>query len=384
MVLKIQLDGKKLTLTGAGSPLITFIDGVKKRLTKGITFVNGQKKVLWDVNSLKIEYIPNLYALSGNKSVGMVFVNKNNLVLSSSDEKIIKYNIANITSPRVESSVAWGNVCGFSLPDSTDDNLVFYADLYFAKTFNQLNINPNNCNISVSNTRTNSVARNAMGIIGGNWLSWAFFSTSYINFHINDTTAAAYGYIYKTGSVSVSNFVGPFLAKINSNTFVGTQPYANTAKDALSVYTATELQPRITGYSYDDVMVDTNGYIACAGPAGFGLYSSRFEVIRRINPTGQNRSCGLVGKIRDFYYVVDFPISNSASDKKVYLLIFNSDTGSLFEKKELSLPQITDWTYAKKPRYIVNTMPQVSKNGMLGFVWTASRENTVFVRIQGY
>lgn len=394
MVLKINLNGKKVPITGVGRPLITFINGEKKRLTRGITFVNGQKKVLWDIHSLQIDYLTGMYQLSGNKELYPVFVNDTKLVLSTSDSNIIKYNIENISNPSVESTVMLGQVCGISLPDSTNFDLVYYAVVNNSKApiryaVQQINIKIATCEITASNTISFSNIPGQGGLLGTDkWLGWKFTnSANVLTFYLNDTEA--YNYSYNPSStISVPAAIGPFLSKRDPVIFVGTKPSATVGASAIAVYSATGVQERVSGVDYTNVMAESNGNIVAAGRSGFGLYDQRFDLIKQVPITSANRSCSLVGRIRDYYYVVEAPIKEEATDKKVYLRIFDAATGELFEQHTLNLPEITNWSYVKE-NLIMRTIPQISKTGSLVFVWVpggtaTAGQNTVVVRIQGY
>lgn len=388
MVLKINLNGKKVPITSVGRPLITFINGEKKRLTRGITFVNGQKKVLWDIHSLQIDYLTGMYQLSGYKELYPVFVNSTNLVLSTADSNIIKYNIENVSSPAVESTVKLGRVCGFSLPDSTDSNLVYFA--YVSSTpyaTQQININPTTCAISASNTVSFTATPGQGGLLGtNNWLGWKFMNAAkLVYFYLNETKV--YDYVYYSGSGSVSGGNGPFLAKRDATTFVGTKPTVNQGY-SIATYNATELQERISGVDYRDIMVDSNGNIAAAGRSGFGLYNQTFDTIKQVPLTGENRTSALLGRIRNYFYVVEYATKETTADKNTYLRIFDANTGELFEQHTLDLPAVSSWSSVKENN-LLRTMPQLSKTGALAFVWvpggTASAAtNTVVVRVQGY
>lgn len=389
MVLKINLNGKKVSITGTNQPPITFIDGEKKRLTRGITFINGQKKVLWDIYGLQIDYITGLSQISGNSWLYPVFVNQKNLVLYASNNNIIKYNIENVSSPVVESTVKLGQVCGFSLPDSTDDNLVYYAytttSPYVAQ---QININPSTCEISASNTVSFTATPGKGGLLGTNsWLGWKYKNAGrVVRFYLNNTLAYSYAYYSGSGSVSGSGN-DPFLAKRDASTFIGTKPTVNLG-DSIATYNATELQERISGVDYRHIMVDDAGNIAAAGLSGFGLYNQSFDVIKQVSPTGANRTCALLGRIRDYYYVGEYAYNKNAGDTNVYLRIFDANTGELFEQHTLDLPAVSNWSNVDSDN-LLYTMPQLSKTGALVFVWrpgvtATENQNTVVVRVQGY
>lgn len=387
MTLKVRINGQMKQITGPGNSPVTFINGAKKKLVKGVTFINGQKKVLWDIYGLQIDYITGLFQISGNSWLYPVFVNQKNLVLDAGNDNIIKYNIENVSSPVVESTVKLGQVCGFSLPDSTDDNLVYYADTitspYVAQ---QININPSTCKISASNTVSFTETPGIGGFLGTNsWLGWKH-ETRVVRFYLNNTLAYSYAYYSGPGSLSGSPKV-PFLAKRDASTFIGTKPTRDRG-DSIATYNATELQERISGVSYRDIMVDDAGNIAAAGLSGFGLYNQSFDVIKQVSPTGANRTCALLGRIRDYYYVGEYAYNKNAGDTNVYLRIFDANTGELFEQHTLDLPAVSNWSYVNSDD-LLYTMPQLSKTGALVFVWrpgvtATANQNTVVVRVQGY
>ena len=103
MALKIAINGEKKSIAGRTSRPVVFIDGVKKRITKGLTFVNGEKKYLWGTeNKIDFFVVPEILT-SGSYVPPPVYIDDKRLVVGGN---II--DVSNIDSPQILNSYSWG------------------------------------------------------------------------------------------------------------------------------------------------------------------------------------------------------------------------------------------------------------------------------------
>lgn len=123
MTLKVRLNGQMQQITGPGNSPVVFINGAKKKLVKGVTFINGEKKVLWDMAQLKIDEINITFPDSISNAPVPVWINNNSVYISTIGKtapKLYKFNIENTSEAYWVSSVEYGNNPVF---DTTADGI---------------------------------------------------------------------------------------------------------------------------------------------------------------------------------------------------------------------------------------------------------------------
>lgn len=384
MPLKIFKNGIIHNLTSTATPLVTFVNGVKKKLPKGVTFINGEKVVLWDANELQITYIKprdiglNLY----NSGVGF-FANKD-LLLCSYRNTIYKIDVSNKANPSLIGSVQFGNVIGYSSVDSVVGESVYYAyNTSGGATFNQLNITNSSGNIVVSNAQNlgNTIGVEKGAYIGGSWLSCGVStlgSTYIANIYENDTRKYGYSVYAGSGSISGGYFAGPLFTKLDASTMVGRLNIYNST-NAVAEYDASGYTVKTGSCLYMDFLTDGN-LVACAGTDGFELFerpASGNYVSLEQTPEIANHTERLIGKCRGYYYTVSCPYDND-SEKKYYLRVYDSD-GVLFKTVELTgLNGMQYWD--------IISVPQLSRTGYLTIYiskYSGSGDNC-FLLIQCY
>ena len=366
MPLKIQLNGQMKQLTAPGKPLITFINGQKKILSKGVTFINGVKKVLWSANSLKVDYIPNVYNLTN--TLGKLFWISNNVAFLSGGTKIFKLDISNKSNPSLTSEVELGTVVGYSVIDSTSTNMVYYAAVTSRKV-QQINVNPTTATINATNPLTLSAGAygtDSGGLLGtNNWLGIYTVTATTAQLRLNSNIVDTWGW---NPSGSVSGSYGPSYMYKKSSTSV-LLPTFDANSHYISEATATDLQTRITGVDFNVAMTDPeNNNIICAGNSGFAIYASDYSLISRTENSDTNTSYYLLGKIREYYYVVQSPQNRNATNQNVYLDVYNT-SGELSTQQVLDLQTQFTASYSSD---LVRCVPHISQTGALGFVFYPS------------
>lgn len=166
MALKIWLNGQMKNLTR--SQMVTFVGGTKKKLKKGITFVNGEKKILWQTNEYmfnswtltELQYpntitnttLPTFYAMEANY----------NKIAYNVGNYICRANISNLSSPSNENTVQNGFVT-YRQPDKNSTS-VFDAN-YGMQTGTSTNVNINKIEVnqttlSIDTTTSSSIVVN--------------------------------------------------------------------------------------------------------------------------------------------------------------------------------------------------------------------------------
>lgn len=385
MPLKIQLNGQMQQLTGPGRPLVVFANGQKHISTKGITFINGVKKVLWSANDLRIDYIPNIYNVCGTTALNTVWASNNKIILSSNQTNgygIWRVNVENKSAPVLESNVDLGRITCFSPVDSTASNLVYYAVAGTQKA-QQININPTTAEITASNVvnlSSTTWGNLTGGLIGTNvWLGRRSYNPSWL--YANTTSV---GIVWQTGT-SVVNDASPKMAKRDATSYL--MCTRNTNGRGLSVLTASDITLRVQDVTYEQILVDTenNNNIVCAGKDGFAIYNQNFDNVASVASTSAYRNYYLLGKIRDYYYVVSAPRSRDEPDQSVYLYVYDTN-GTLFTQQTLNLQTQFAASYGAD---LIRTVPNISQTGALAFVFYPSSSNgydaqTQLVLVQGY
>lgn len=375
MPLKVQINGKKFNATRTGISPVTFINGQKKRLSKGVTFINGQKKIVWDVHGLQIDYV----AL-GMDAAYPVYATNDRVVICTASGYVNRYNISNISAPTLENSVQMGIVCSFSSIDSTDSKVVFYAYNNTSKYCQQINISLDALSITGEKkiNWTPSPEIKMCGLINSSYLCQTGITE--LTFYYNNNKSYSYSYNVGTNVYIQSRFVR--FAKLNSTTFVGT--YVRARQAGLATYTSSGYTERITDQSYDSIMIDGEN-IVCAGDTGFSIYNNSFSRIAHSEFNKINKKYALVGRIRDFYYVVEYPYGSGAPDKDIILHIFQSN-GNIYQSYplDISAPSyIPPENAVTTGHEIIRVLPYVSQNGVLSFIYTGKLGNNYDVNEQG-
>lgn len=390
MALKTFINGVLKNLTPIGKPPVVFINGEKKYLVKGVTFINGVKKVLWDTRKLQIDYIDTTKVGITGYTVGSAtaFLATKNFVFGCGGYDLTRFNVTNPANPSISGQVANGYVWSYSSLDSTDSSAVFYAKnvVSSSMTFNQININLSSGAVSASNSVSynipsiSSLAAIATNVGCLGWMNsvWVNANTPTnsarkINVRNGLTNLYSYQCLNPDTSTSYSgSLLGcPNFTKLDANTFVGRLSIYN-GTTGIGEFNTSGYTAKSGSLDYQDFLADGN-VIACAGASGFGLYnrvtSGSYTAIATASASG-NRYMRLIGKCRDNYYVLE---ASGASGVSHRLKVFDS-TGTLVSTTELSLG------YNQRFNVAQAFVPTISETGYLCFLG----DNNKIVRIQCY
>lgn len=120
MALKVAINGEKKSIAGRTSRPVVFINGVKKRLTKGLTFVNGEKKYLWGTEN-KIEVFTMTNSIYTSTYVAEpIYIDEKRLALGG----LAILDISNKSSATTVQSYGWG---GFGVLNAYSENSTTYS-----------------------------------------------------------------------------------------------------------------------------------------------------------------------------------------------------------------------------------------------------------------
>lgn len=395
MPLKIQLNGQMQQLTGPGRPLVVFANGQKHVSTKGITFINGVKKVLWETKDVKIDIIDGVYDLF-NGSTNVIWASNNKVILSTSNPyartlNISRWNIENKSNPIVENTVALGSVVGFSSIDTTNTNMVYYA-VSGTQSAQQININPNTAEITASNpvSMTDTYwGQTSGGLIGNSdWLGYRINTNTSWHIRLNSTIIDSFGYSIPSGtavsgSIDLGNMAKRDATSYLLHTVSGTAPNIN---HSLSIVDSTGIIGGVNDANFRDILVDPEyGHIVCCGDDGYIVYDMTFKRINYSTPSNSGCTYRLLGRIGDYYYVLIQNKNSSGGLSQPLINIYNASNGSCADFRVLDL-NFTNYDYDGPEVY---TIPHISQTGALGFMWKPGGRNEdhysrKLVIIQGY
>ena len=378
-MLKTFINGSSVNLTPVGKPPVTFINGSKKKLVKGVTFINGNKVVLWDSQELQINYI-DLQSVSGadfNSPVGF-FANRNRVIYSSNNY-VNRLNTSNFGAVTLDARVEMGAVMGFSSVDSDSNTAVYYACNRgsSSRTFNQLNVVLSTGEVTASNSQSlnGTWNVNATGYIGG-WLNANSVGNVARSVNIRRGDTYLYGYQALTSSGSLSGyFTGcPNFTKIDSTTMVGRyQVYSSgVTTTQIGEFTTSGVTDK-GGMSGTEFLVD--GDTVVVGGAGLGIYtrniSGNYVMVVEVSSLA-NHYERLVGKCRGYYYTVCEPANSNGTgdDAKYFLRVFDG-SGVVVDTVELTGLS----TYVNSVQNIL--VPQLSQTGYLVYGNLANKKLVV-------
>lgn len=335
MALKINVNGVLTQIGSLETPPVVFIGGQKKVLSKGITFINGEKKILWGTSGVTVGFINlsnislglNASAFYASKNSVYIHGNKGSVLSQLNYHSVTRINIQNPSSPQVVDSGNYGFVSTYSAMDSSDGQQCYFASYGVSTssnkytTINKIVINSATDEMTVSEAKSFALSNQGGYKTASGWLHYNLQSSS-TNFYLDSTQ------LYSNSiKISVSKYSDAFGVGI---------PYTRGVKylrkypvsGAVSTFaTFTTIFPM------GNVLCDSNGNVACAGSNGFGLVGSNGQIISELiyNDSGNKRNFVLLGRSGDYYYALDCPSTSSSSDQDAYLKIISASDGTLFE-----------------------------------------------------
>lgn len=386
--------------------MVTFVGGVKKHIPKGITFIDGVKKVLWQVGQLEF----NSWTFAELQYPYSTTVNTRFRVLEANENKVVynverytnRANVTNISAPYNENSVDYGAVT-YRYADTDNTKAMFEANKRDSSgstvrtitlTINEIDVAREDLAVTSSQIEQSSVVQSTGGgtsVSGG--------SVSYID------NMLRMGETYK--EVQIVSGSGKYIIQKTFRVGAGATTvceisangYSGTAKPTVwsyakyndrYLYIGTQYQSTSGGdFIYRLVRVDmTNGAVSTllnnlTSPVNAIMVDGSYLIVSTENKlykmgtagsisktyTSANTLPTLIGKCGDYYYV-----TTTRTDDYMNIEVVDASTFTLFETKQLdvkmintiSLPYITQNDYlCFGTQYYTTTQTVVSGGGVV-------------------
>lgn len=387
MALKVYKDEKFKTIATRSAPPVCFIGGEKKKLVKGVVFVNGEKKTLWDVSRrISIDTFQMPYENSSPTSAGCLWVSSAKLwaIYTTGRYGLRSYDLGETATLQEGYDFGWAVVVS---PGESASSNVFYLTSYTSTKQSSgylFNATVRRCVITSSGAATisesyilyNTVATRYPPFtvnIGAKFESgWASiggtnYQTSVPEFRINGEKIYTFGSAVTMMNTLVRNSTNSMVGRKSLSEFESSITYFGN--------TATREASQTTGGNLNDILYDVvkGRYIISTGSTDDTLggieyrHASTWGLLHSIQSTQDNRRVyKIVGKIGEYYYVLNLPFDANSSDQQGYLEAYDVDGNRYHQVVEL--PEIPDvdsfynakWTTARM-------IPTISYTGYLGF-----------------
>lgn len=382
--------GSEILKTGVGAQYVNVEAGTELKYTvqSGTVVDTGELVVIADqaisvelpVGELKVDVFSfNKNDLGSSYYCYPVYANRSTIALSGNTGNLVEFTPLSGTLTKTDEK-DFGFVKNYSSFESSAGRMVYFTGYHNVSgkedTAMQVSLNPNTGDFSIDDYH----------VFGDSTWGWEDFvktDNGWLGFVFGRTTSVYLDtevrYSYSAYSGNATGYVQrPHLSKFDATSALGRK------QTNVAAYTQYDLLVRYSDLNMFDTFVDSNGAIACAGPAGFAILDSSF--IRTYAYTNSNQYCifRLLGRISDFYYVISYPVSTSSSDQKTYLYVFYANGDGLKEKIEITVP---GWTTPTTTVELCKTVPCVSQTGYLlavGDSGSFGYNNPFVIRVQGY
>lgn len=343
MALKVRINGQMQQITGPGNKPVVFINGAKKKLVKGVAFINGEKRLLWGQTGIIVDVIDYSKISSfANWSITPVWTS-NNYIWVNLQNSWYKVSVSNISNPSIEQRVSWGRYTSYSNFDSTQGSVFFTVSNDSVEgignkshTYRKISIGSDGAGLvsESANYQTSNSETFDTGIL--TQLGWYGYSTTRVG-------ATYYYYWLLNGERKGDagrNYTSPVKYNENSMIFAGLKDLivtsALTPGSTSPLYSATS---NINSILIDDtnIVIETQN--------GIEKISSGGSVVWAVESPGAR----LLGKILNYYVIIDSGVVKILSDT----------TGAV--EQEYEIPEII---YGTSSFYI---LPTVSQTGYLAF-----------------
>lgn len=371
MGLKVAINGEKKVIASRKTRPVVFINGQKKRLAKGLTFVNGQKKYLWGTES-RIEFFnfewdlgdPDNAIIAIDESRMTVFgdryiratstggyINPTRMstigrfpgssiggtVLIQQSNYLTTFDISNVSAGSSVQSLQWGELYHIVNPNESDETTTVWYSCATA-TRNRIVYTQGADTPVVDGTYASTGQSNLAWCVplpdGKNL--WGIGS----NLGYNSTTVSTSATIgYPTWDGTNTVFTG------------GSAIYRCTASGCAKIITVANYNTIYVNKMADGDNLLVAGYNNGSTSAKLIKFDSDGTLLWEYTLDGDSatnpRRAKIVCRSGDLYYVLDEPVSTTATDLTVYLRIFTLG-GQLYGFEKLPYSQIagtkiTDW-----------------------------------------
>ena len=381
MTLKMTINGTNKRLI---TPLRTFVNGQLVRLSKGFTFINGERVQLW--GNTRTEFFGISYDL-GYDNVNLYIDDDNyychgtalTLVYAQSSSSggiprtsitpsmggggywtrvaqsncLTTFTITNPSNATEDGYSQWGANPMFNPEESDDENYIYY--LTNGTTRNKVKIAKGN-GISVIGTYTVPVSASwCVPLANGNNMwgrSYTSSGVTYYQLGYNGTTISS---VY---SSQISNPVYDGGNRVLCGT--GYSLYIDSMNGSSQITNHTYITSKILDGDYAFVA----GYNYTPSSTGSATRIARYNVTNDTTEWevvfSDDRRPDIIGEGDGKYYVVDKPKDYEVADQDVYLRVYEKNSGTelstiVINYETITGSRIIDW----------KTFPVKAKNGIL-------------------
>lgn len=356
--------------------MTTFISGVKKQIPKGVTFINGEKKILWQVGSLEF----NSWTLTELQYPYGTSINSRYRGIEAGEDKVVynvasyisRANVENISAPYGENTVEYGYVT-YRQPDTDLTTAKFEANKYTALTttigsgvsstrfytktltVNRVDVLRSNLTVTASQIAktTESGSGMATTTVGGDWFNGMITTTNYGECRLTSESGAYK--VYKNVTVNSQTLVATISANGYSGTAKPTIRAFTIYDDRYYIFSAQYQAVSGGAYTYSLKKVDlSNGTISTlmdnkTTPINSILVDGSYLIVSvedklyKMDMAGQilktyispNALPTLVGKSGNFYY-----LTTTQEDCTMLIEVVDADTFTSDEVKVTNIKMI--------------------------------------------
>ena len=380
MTLKIQVNGVRTRII---TPLITFINGEKVRLDKGITFVNGEKVQLWGNTFTELETLQYRLTSFSNDQVlyldnkrllwhGTVFIPVSGGSVVSQSDTLTLLNIEDTSTQTTVTQTTWGANPIYSPDESSATQYVYY--LTNGTTRNRVVFREQTGDMVVSGTYT-------IGTTSPEWcVPLSNGKNLWVRSEVRGSRQTGYYSVYFFGYNSTQ--VGSTIEALSKNIAFDNGDYVigSNGKKLYKITTSAQTMiydapTYITSKLVDGDNIVFAGKVLGAGTTARIVCCDKDGNLNWEHSFDSDRIIDVVGESDGFYYVVDKPVDSSASDFRVYLRTYSAATGVQGSRVELNYETaggalIYDW----------KVFPEKTKNGLL-WLWYSDSTKTYLCKI---
>lgn len=367
--------------------MVTFIGGVKKKIPKGVTFINGEKVVLWQVGNFAINSwtpaeLQCPYTVGATDDIYGLEANSDKVVYNEG-KYMLRSNVSNISSPSLEGNVQHGGITyrrdddnsGFSKFDANTVTISTNSSNIRSLTLKDdvVSVNQSNFDVTAESLSQSSIVLTPTqhtNVPKGYYSAIMYVGTTHKLCRI---VASDGSYkIYKDYSASSSSPV----ATISANGYSGTGTpalYGYTAYNNRFILFGAEYQATSGGsyvYSLKKVDLSNNSVTTLldnqSSPVtaimvdGTNLIVSVENKLLKMNISGtisdtytsSNTMTTLVGGSGDYYYLTTTRQENDISYMNIEIVEINNFANSEVKQTDIKMVITCAFPYISKTDYI--------------------------------